>query len=130
EILRGLHARFEEHHGVRYEDDALIAAAELAARHINDRHLPDKAIDVIDEAGARLPLTPQAEREPAVSVAHIEDVVSRIARIPPKTVSSNDRDVLKNLDRNLKLVIYGQDKAIETLASATQTAGPGCRGPR
>ena len=90
-----LRPRFEEHHGIQYEDDALIAAAELSARHINDRHLPDKAIDVIDEAGSRLRLKPEAEREPAVSVAHIEDVVARIARIPPKTVSSSDRDVLR-----------------------------------
>jgi ATP-dependent Clp protease ATP-binding subunit ClpA len=125
EILRGLHARFEEHHGIRYEDDALIAAAELSARHINDRHLPDKAIDVIDEAGARLRLRPEAGREQVVTVAHIEDVVARIARIPPKTVSSSDRDVLRNLDRNLKLVIYGQDRAIETLSAAIKMSRSG-----
>jgi ATP-dependent Clp protease ATP-binding subunit ClpA len=125
EILRGLRARFEEHHGIRYEDDALIAAAELSARHINDRHLPDKAIDVIDEAGSRLRLKPEAVREPAVSVAHIEEVVARIARIPPKTVSNSDRDVLRNLDRNLKLVIYGQDRAIETLSAAIKMSRSG-----
>jgi ATP-dependent Clp protease ATP-binding subunit ClpA len=125
EILRGLRARFEEHHGILYEDDALIAAAELSARHINDRHLPDKAIDVIDEAGSRLRLKPEADREPAVSVAHIEDVVARIARIPPKTVSSSDRDVLRNLERNLKLVIYGQDRAIETLSAAIKMSRSG-----
>ena len=125
EILRGLRPRFEEHHGIQYEDDALIAAAELSARHINDRHLPDKAIDVIDEAGSRLRLKPEAEREPAVSVAHIEDVVARIARIPPKTVSSSDRDVLRNLERNLKLVIYGQDRAIETLSAAIKMSRSG-----
>ena len=125
EILRGLRARFEEHHGILYEDDALIAAAELSARHINDRHLPDKAIDVIDEAGSRLRLRPEVEREPAVSVAHIEDVVARIARIPPKTVSSSDRDVLRNLERNLKLVIYGQDRAIETLSAAIKMSRSG-----
>jgi ATP-dependent Clp protease ATP-binding subunit ClpA len=125
EILRGLRGRFEEHHGIRYADEALRAAAELSARHINDRHLPDKAIDVIDEAGARLRLRPEGQREEEVTVAHIEDVVARIARIPPKTVSSNDRDVLRNLERNLKLVIYGQDRAIETLASAIKMSRSG-----
>jgi ATP-dependent Clp protease ATP-binding subunit ClpA len=125
EILRGLRPRFEEHHGVKYADDALKAAAELSARHINDRHLPDKAIDVIDEAGARQRLKPIDQRAGTVTVEQIEDVVARIARIPPKTVSSNDRDVLKNLDRNLKLVIYGQDKAIDTLASSIKMARSG-----
>ena len=125
EILRGLRGRFEEHHGVGYSDEALQAAAELSARHINDRHLPDKAIDVIDEAGARLRLKPEGERVDTVTVAQIEDVVARIARIPPKTVSSSDRDVLRNLDRNLKLVIYGQDRAIDTLASAIKMSRSG-----
>jgi len=125
EILRGLRPRFEEHHGVKYADDALKAAAELSARHINDRHLPDKAIDVIDEAGARQRLKPIDQRAETVTVEQIEDVVARIARIPPKTVSSNDRDVLKNLDRNLKLVIYGQDKAIDTLSSSIKMARSG-----
>jgi len=125
EILRGLRARFEEHHGIRYADDALIAAAELSARHINDRHLPDKAIDVIDEAGARQRVKPAAEREAVVTVGQIEDVVARIARIPPKTVSSSDRDVLRNLERNLKLVIYGQDRAIETLSAAIKMSRSG-----
>ncbi len=125
EILRGLKTKFEDHHGIRYSDEALKAAAELSARHINDRHLPDKAIDVIDEAGARQRLKPVDERAPEVTVEQIEDVVARIARIPPKTVSSNDRDVLKNLERNLKLVIYGQDRAIETLASAIKMARSG-----
>ncbi|MFO1408631.1 MAG: ATP-dependent Clp protease ATP-binding subunit ClpA [Steroidobacteraceae bacterium] len=125
QILLGLRGRFEEHHGIRYDDDALRAAAELSARHINDRHLPDKAIDVIDEAGARQRLKPVGERAPSVDVAQIEDVVARIARIPPKTVSSNDRDVLRNLERNLKLVIYGQDRAIETLASAIKMSRSG-----
>src|SRR5690606_30412866 len=118
EILRGLRSRFEEHHGVTYADEALSAAAELAARHINDRQLPDKAIDVIDEAGARLRLKPEKERETTVTTQMIEDVVARIARIPPKNVSTSDKDVLRNLERNLKLVIYGQDAAIESLASA------------
>ena len=125
EILHGLRARFEEHHGVKYADDALKAAAELSARHINDRHLPDKAIDVIDEAGARQRLKPVDQRAEFVTVEQIEDVVARIARIPPKTVSSNDRDVLKNLERNLKLVIYGQDKAIDTLSSSIKMARSG-----
>ena len=125
EILRGLRARFEEHHGVKYTDEALRAAAELSARHINDRHLPDKAIDVIDEAGARQRLKPIDQRDEFVTVEQIEDVVARIARIPPKTVSSNDRDVLKNLERNLKLVIYGQDKAIDTLSSSIKMARSG-----
>jgi ATP-dependent Clp protease ATP-binding subunit ClpA len=125
DILRGLRAKFEEHHGIRYSDDALTAAAELSARHINDRHLPDKAIDVIDEAGARLRLRPPEGRAESVDVEQIEEVVARIARIPPKTVSSSDRDVLRNLERNLKLVIYGQDRAIETLASAIKMSRSG-----
>jgi ATP-dependent Clp protease ATP-binding subunit ClpA len=125
EILFGLRARFEEHHGVKYADEALRAAAELSARHINDRHLPDKAIDVIDEAGARQRLKPIGQRDEFVTVEQIEDVVARIARIPPKTVSSNDRDVLKNLERNLKLVIYGQDKAIDTLSASIKMARSG-----
>ena len=125
EILKGLRSRFEEHHQVKYTDAALKAAAELSARHINERHLPDKAIDVVDEAGARLRLKPAAERETVVDVHHIEDVVARIARIPPKTVSSNDKEVLRNLERNLKLVIFGQDKAVETLSSAIKMARSG-----
>jgi ATP-dependent Clp protease ATP-binding subunit ClpA len=125
DILRGLRTKFEDHHGVKYADEALKAAAELSARHINDRHLPDKAIDVIDEAGARQRLKPVGERSELVTVEQVEDVVARIARIPPKTVSSNDRDTLKNLERNLKLVIYGQDRAIDTLASAIKMARSG-----
>ncbi len=125
EILFGLKPRFEEHHGITYADDALKAAAELAARHINERHLPDKAIDVVDEAGARQRLKPLAEREPTVQVRHIEDVVARMARIPAKSVSSSDREVLKNLERNLKLVIFGQDKAIEALAASIKMARSG-----
>ncbi|MGD0503452.1 MAG: ATP-dependent Clp protease ATP-binding subunit ClpA [Steroidobacteraceae bacterium] len=125
DILRGLKSRYEEHHGIKYEDEALRAAAELAARHINDRHMPDKAIDVVDEAGANLRLRPVENREPAVTVTHIENVVARIARIPPKNVSLSDRDVLKNLERNLKLTIFGQDKAIEALASAIKMSRSG-----
>jgi len=125
DILRGLKSRYEEHHGIKYEDEALRAAAELAARHINDRHMPDKAIDVVDEAGANLRLKPVENREPAVTVTHIENVVARIARIPPKNVSLSDRDVLKNLERNLKLTIFGQDKAIEALSAAIKMSRSG-----
>ena len=125
EILMGLKARFEEHHGITYAAEALKAAAELAARHINERHLPDKAIDVVDEAGARQRLKPIAEREPVIEVRHMEDVVARMARIPPKSVSTSDREVLKNLERNLKLVIFGQDRAIEALAAAIKMARSG-----
>jgi ATP-dependent Clp protease ATP-binding subunit ClpA len=125
DILRGLKSRFEEHHGITYTDEAIVAAAELAERHINDRHLPDKAIDVVDEAGASLRLKPVGEREPAVTVAHIEAVVARIARIPAKNVSTSDREVLANLQRNLKLVIFGQDAAIDALAAAIKMARAG-----
>ncbi|HEY7888352.1 MAG TPA: ATP-dependent Clp protease ATP-binding subunit ClpA [Steroidobacteraceae bacterium] len=125
EILMGLKARFEEHHGITYAADALKAAAELAARHINERHLPDKAIDVVDEAGARQRLKPIGEREPVIEVRHMEDVVARMARIPPKSVSTSDREVLKNLERNLKLVIFGQDRAIDALAAAIKMARSG-----
>jgi ATP-dependent Clp protease ATP-binding subunit ClpA len=125
EILNGLKARFEEHHNVQYTPEALQAAAELASRHINERRLPDKAIDVVDEAGARLRLRPVGERETVVQVHHIEEVVARMARIPSRNVSVSDRDVLRNLERNLKLVIYGQDPAIETLAAAIKLARSG-----
>jgi ATP-dependent Clp protease ATP-binding subunit ClpA len=125
EILMGLKARFEEHHGITYAADALKAAAELAARHINERHLPDKAIDVVDEAGARQRLKPISERESVIEVRHVEDVVARMARIPPKSVSTSDREILKNLERNLKLVIFGQDRAIEALAAAIKMARSG-----
>ncbi|MGH8143980.1 MAG: AAA family ATPase, partial [Steroidobacteraceae bacterium] len=125
EILMGLKPKFEEHHGVEYAPEALRAAAELADRHINDRHLPDKAIDVVDEAGARLRLKPAGERPARVEVEQVEDVVARIARIPPKNVSSSDRELLKNLERNLKLVIFGQDHAIGTLSAAIKLARSG-----
>jgi len=125
EILQGLKPKFEEHHGIRYADDAISAAAELAARHINDRHMPDKAIDVVDEAGARLRLKPEGQRATTVDVAQIEDVVARIARIPAKSVSTSDREVLRNLERNLKLVIFGQDKAIEALGAAIKMSRSG-----
>jgi ATP-dependent Clp protease ATP-binding subunit ClpA len=125
DILRGLKSRYEEHHGIKYEDEALQAAAELAARHINDRHMPDKAIDVVDEAGANLRLQPVENRERSVTVSQIENVVARIARIPSKNVSLSDRDVLKNLERNLKLTIFGQDKAIEALSASIKMSRSG-----
>ncbi|MET0281490.1 MAG: ATP-dependent Clp protease ATP-binding subunit ClpA [Steroidobacteraceae bacterium] len=125
EILQGLKPRYEEHHGVRYTDAAIKSAAELAARHINDRHMPDKAIDVVDEAGARQRLKPQEERSGVVDVPQIEDVVARIARIPAKSVSTSDREVLRNLERNLKLVIFGQDAAIEALSASIKMARSG-----
>ncbi len=130
EILRGLRPRLEEHHGIPYADEALSAAAELAARHINDRHMPDKAIDVVDEAGSRARLKPLAERPAVIDVPLIEDVVARIARIPPKSVSTSDKEVLRNLERNLKLVIFGQDKAIDALAAAIKMSRAGLGDPR
>ena len=125
EILGGLKARYEEHHNIIYAPEALRAAAELADRHISDRRLPDKAIDVVDEAGARARLKPAAERQTRVEVSHIEEIVARMARIPAKTVSASDRDVLRNLERNLRMVIFGQDTAIATLADAIKMARSG-----
>ena len=125
EILQGLRDRFEEHHDIRYDDDALRAAAELASRHINDRHLPDKAIDVIDEAGASIRLMPEAEREEVVGVERVQEIVAKMARIPPQSVSASDRDVLSHLERDLKLVIFGQDRAIDALASAIKMSRSG-----
>ncbi|MEM7082693.1 MAG: ATP-dependent Clp protease ATP-binding subunit ClpA [Pseudomonadota bacterium] len=127
QILVGLKSRFEEHHGVSYTDEALQAAAELADRHLNDRKLPDKAIDVIDEAGANVRLRPEDEVRDKVTIVEIENVVARMARIPPKSVSATDRDTLKMLDRDLKLVIFGQDPAIDSLASAIKMARSGLR---
>jgi ATP-dependent Clp protease ATP-binding subunit ClpA len=125
EILNGLKHRFEEHHRVTYSADALEAAATLSARHINDRHLPDKAIDVIDEAGARERLKPESERHKELGVHEIEDVVARMARIPPRQVSRSDRDALKTLERDLKMVVFGQDEAITTLAAAIKMSRSG-----
>ncbi len=130
EILKGLKSQFEEHHGVTYDEAALTTAAELAARYINDRFLPDKAIDVVDEAGANLRLQPAATRATHVTVQHMEAVVARIARIPPKQVSTSDKEVLKNLERNLKLVIFGQDPAIEMLSASIKMARSGLGDPR
>ena len=125
EILHGLKHRFEEHHGVRYTPEALEAAATLSARHINDRHLPDKAIDVIDEAGARERLKLVEERLELITVEAIEDVVARMARIPPRQVSRSDRDALKTLERDLNMVVFGQDEPITTLAAAIKMSRSG-----
>jgi len=125
EILRGLKSRFEDHHGVEYTDEALCAAAELSGRHINDRHLPDKAIDVIDEAGARQRMLPEDERKTLLDEHDIETIVAHMARIPPKQVSRSDRDSLRNLERDLKLTIFGQNEAIESLAAAIKMSRSG-----
>jgi ATP-dependent Clp protease ATP-binding subunit ClpA len=125
EILNGLKHRFEDHHKVTYTPEALEAAATLSARHINDRHLPDKAIDVIDEAGARERLKPEDERLAELGVHEIEDVVARMARIPPRQVSRSDRDALKTLERDLTMVVFGQDEGITTLASAIKMSRSG-----
>ena len=125
QILFGIKTRFEEHHNVRYDDDALQAAAELSGKHINDRQLPDKAIDVIDEAGANRRLQPEAERREVVDVELVQNIVAKMARIPPKTVSASDRDVLSHLERDLKLVIFGQDRAIGALTSAIKMSRSG-----
>jgi len=127
EILKGLKTRFEEHHQVRYTNSALKAAVELAAKYINDRHLPDKAIDVIDEAGANRQLQPAATRKKTINVHDIEEIVAKIARIPPKSVSSSDMQTLRNLERDLKMVIFGQDKAIEQLGASIKMARSGLR---
>jgi len=126
-ILHGLKTRFEEHHGIKYDSDALQAAADLSARHINDRYLPDKAIDVIDEAGASLRLQPESERGKRVTVEMVENIVAKMARIPAKSVSSSDRDALRTLERDLKLTIFGQDQAIEALSSAIKMSRSGLR---
>ena len=122
DILKGLRSRFEEHHGIEYSDEALAAAADLAAKHINDRRLPDKAIDVIDEAGANLRLSGAGT---IVDVPHVEAIVAKMARIPPKSVSVSDRDVLRTLERDMKLVIFGQDRAIRELGSAIKMSRSG-----
>jgi len=128
-ILEGLRERFEDHHEVHYTKAALEQAVHLAARHITDRHLPDKAIDVIDEAAARLRLRPEGKKRKTVQVKDIEETVARIARIPPKSVSANDRDRLAALDRDLKLVIFGQDAAIDMLSSSIRMSRSGLGNP-
>ena len=125
DILKGLKSRFEEHHGVKYAVAALQAAAELSAKYINDRHLPDKAIDVIDEAGAAQRILPPSKRKKTISKAEVEEIVAKIARIPPANVSNDDRGKLKTLERDLKSVVFGQDKALEVLASAVKMARSG-----
>ncbi|ABE55118.1 ATPase AAA-2 [Shewanella denitrificans OS217] len=124
-ILMGLKSKYEAHHGVRYTQAAISSAAILAAKHINDRHLPDKAIDVIDEAGARMVMMPQSKRKKTIGQAEIEAIIAKIARIPEKSVSSTDKDMLRNLERNLKMVVFGQDKAIETLSAAIRLSRSG-----
>jgi len=125
EILKGLKSRFESHHNVKYTASALSTAAELSAKYINDRHLPDKAIDVIDEAGAAQRILPKSKQKKVIGNKEIEDIIAKIARIPPKNISSDDRSTLRTLERDLKAVVFGQDKAIETLASAVKMARSG-----
>ncbi|HSD16155.1 MAG TPA: ATP-dependent Clp protease ATP-binding subunit ClpA [Thermomonas sp.] len=129
QILQGLKPRYEAHHGVSYADDAIKAAVDLSVKHIGDRLLPDKAIDVIDEAGARQRLMPVEARKSLIDVEEIETIVAKMARIPAKQVSSSDRDVLEHLDRNLKMVIFGQDPAITSLTSAIKLARSGLGNP-
>src|SRR5690606_12035205 len=129
EILQALRARYEAPPGVTYADEALKAAVDLSVKHIGDRLLPDKAIDVIDEAGARQRLLPEATRKQLIDVEEIETVVARMARIPAKQVSASDKDVLAHLERNLKMVIFGQDEAIGTLTSAIKLARSGLANP-
>jgi ATP-dependent Clp protease ATP-binding subunit ClpA len=125
EILKGLKSRFELHHSVKYTAAALSTAAELSAKYINDRHLPDKAIDVIDEAGAAQRILPKSKQKKVISNREIEDIIAKIARIPPKNISTDDRNALKTLDRDLKSVVFGQDKAIDALAAAVKMARSG-----
>ena len=129
-ILRGLKTRFEAHHGIKYAASALTSAAELAARYINDRHLPDKAIDVIDEAGAAQRILPKSRQKKVITKHEIEEIVAKIARIPPQSVSSDDRSQLKNLDRNLKAVVFGQEQAIDALSAAIKMARSGLGNPQ
>jgi len=125
QILKGLKSVFEEHHNVKYSPKALRAAAELAERYINDRHLPDKAIDVIDEAGANQRMQPPSKRKKTIGTADIESIVAKIARIPPKSISSSDKDKLRTLSRDLKMLVFGQDEPIEALAAAIKMARSG-----
>jgi ATP-dependent Clp protease ATP-binding subunit ClpA len=129
EILKGLKSRFEEHHNVKYALGALQAAAELSAKYINDRHLPDKAIDVIDEAGAAQRILPKNKQKKTITRSEVEEIVSKIARIPPASVSSDDRGKLKTLDRDLKSVVFGQEPAIDALAAAIKMARSGLGRP-
>ena len=130
EILKGLKSRFEEHHGIKYSASALSSAAELSARYINDRHLPDKAIDVIDEAGAAQRILPKSRQKKLIGKTEIEEIVAKIARIPPRNVSNDDKAALKTLDRDLKNVVFGQDAAIEALAKAIKMSRSGLGNPQ
>lgn len=127
-ILQGLRDRYEEHHGIRFTQPALRAAAELSARYINDRHLPDKAIDVMDEAGARQRLLAPSKRKKTINVGDIESVIARIARVPTQTISRNDQNMLSQLSRNLKMVVFGQDHAIDSMVDAIQLNRSGLGG--
>ncbi len=129
-ILRGLKSRFEDHHGVKYTSAALTTAAQLSARYINDRHLPDKAIDVIDEAGAAQRILPKSKQKRLITPREIEEIIAKIARIPAKSVSSDDKSSLKNLDRDLKAVVFGQDAAIDALANAIKMSRSGLGNPQ
>ena len=129
QILRGLKSRYEDHHQVKYTNQSLRSAVELSHRYINDRHLPDKAIDVIDEAGASLHLLPPKKRKKTIGVHDIETIVAKMARIPPKSVSRTDRDALRTLERDLKMVVFGQDEAIDVLATAIKLARSGLAHP-
>ena len=129
DILRGLKSRFEEHHGVEYTPESLKAAVELSVKHIHDRFLPDKAIDVIDEAGARQRLLSESDRKQQIDAAEVEYIVAKMARIPAKQVSVSDKEVLRNLDRNLKMVVFGQDAAIDSLAAAIKMSRSGLADP-
>jgi len=128
-ILKGLKTRFEQHHGVKYSATAISSAAELSARYISDRHLPDKAIDVIDEAGAAQRILPKSKQKKVIGKTEIEEIVAKIARVPSQHVSTDDRAALKNLDRDLKSVVFGQDKAIEALAKAIKMSRSGLGNP-
>ncbi|MGY8813939.1 MAG: ATP-dependent Clp protease ATP-binding subunit ClpA [Gammaproteobacteria bacterium] len=129
-ILQGLKSRFEEHHAIKYTNQALRSAAVLTDRYITDRLLPDKAIDIIDEAGASQQLLAPSKRKKSIGVTDIENIIAKVARIPSKTVNSNDKDVMKNLERNLKMVVFGQDQAIETLSSAIKMSRTGLGNPQ
>ena len=130
EILKGLKTRFEAHHSVKYTANALTTAAELSARFINDRHLPDKAIDVIDEAGAAQRIAPKGKQKRVIGKSEIEEIIAKIARIPPRSVSSDDRSALANLERDLKAVVFGQDQALDALAAAIKMARSGLGNPQ
>jgi ATP-dependent Clp protease ATP-binding subunit ClpA len=129
-ILRGLKSRYEQHHKVKYTASALVSAAELSARFINDRHLPDKAIDVLDEAGAAQRLLPKSKKRKVIGKNEIENVVAKIARIPPQNISTNDRNRLKNLGRDMKAIVFGQDNAIDALTAAIKMARSGLGNPQ